>query len=274
MSLLHFKINNGILTWNEERASGSRGESIINLTVNAIKNMNIPKNINLEWSVHAGDCPLACDNIPQPPHVFSVSEFIDNIDQAYPCWFFQGVPEINCPNYEELIDTLSINGDIKPIYNKIFWIGAPSSVKNKLYDIGQKNSEWMDIRLSRDVSVHFSEYTKWKYLIDVEGCAFGGGYSARIKALMFTKRILFIQDRQSWDMVRNILKDGINCIFIKNDMSDLEEKYKWIETQGEEFQKQMAQRLYDDAMLYCRRINAHNRICKLLTNLIEFNSTQ
>lgn len=270
MSLLHFKIENGQFSSTEERFSGSRGQSIIKLTIDALKTIYIPINVKLEWSVHAGDCPIEVANIPHPPNVFSVAEYTENIDKAYPCWFFQGLPEINFPDYEELINTLQINGNIEPIYNKILWRGAKSSVKNKLCEIGKKY-DWTDFKTVEGVQLQFSDYTKWKYLIDVEGCAFGGGYSARIKALMFTKRVLFIQDRDSWDMIRSILRDGINCIFIKNDMSDLEEKYKWIEEKGPEFQKQMALQLFEDANKYCRRGNAHNRIRKLIINLMEYN---
>lgn len=270
MSLLHFKIENRNFSFTEEHFSGSRGESIVKLTVDALKYVYIPPNIKLEWSVHAGDCPLEHANIEKSSNVFSVVEYTENIDRAYPCWFFQGLPEINCPDYEDLINNLEETGNITPLYNKILWRGANSSIKDKLCEIGKKY-DWTDFKIVNGVQLPFTDYTKWKYLIDVEGCAFGGGYSARIKALMFTKRVLFIQDRTSWDMIRNILRDGINCIFIKNDMSDLEEKYKWIEEKGPEFQKKMALQLFEDANKFCRRGNAHNRIRKLIINLMEYN---
>lgn len=90
-----------------------------------------------------------------------------------------------------------------------------------------------------------------------------------MKALMFSNRVLFVQDRPCGDMTFDILQNGINCISVKSDFSDLEEKYKWVESQGERFQEEIGQNMLKDANTHCRRIHAYNRIKSLVHDLID-----
>lgn len=71
--------------------------------------------------------------------------------------------------------------------------------------------------------VSLEDHTKYKYLID----ASGQGYSARIKYLLFSRRPLFIIDREYWDWIGIDLIPWVHFIPVKADLSDLLDQINW-----------------------------------------------
>lgn len=279
MSVVEFEIEKGCLSYRQvNHPDYERGINIIKLTEDALKYENFPTNLKLKWKVYAQDEPRV-DNVSDY-HIFNICDTIEYNDMVYPCFMFDNWPNCGIPDYEELIKNIEYKGINTPYeYNKIVFRGAPSIPKTYFCNLTYKY-DWVDGYDTHDLKLgkaycycknrfDLSDHTKWKYLIDIGGGKYGDGYSARLKALMFSNRVLFVQDRPYGDMTFNKLKDGENCIFIKRDFSDLEEKYKWIEQQGDNFQKEMANNLLNVARNNCRRIHAHERIRKLIYNLIE-----
>ena len=55
------------------------------------------------------------------------------------------------------------------------------------------------------------------------------GYSGRLKILFWLKRPIFIVKRPYLEYFFQYLQNGRNCIFIKEDLSDLIEKIQYLE---------------------------------------------
>tara|TARA_B100001989_G_scaffold44138_1_gene27621 strand:- start:1892 stop:2173 length:282 start_codon:yes stop_codon:yes gene_type:complete len=53
------------------------------------------------------------------------------------------------------------------------------------------------------------------------------GYSGRVKLLLFSGRCLFLQDREFEEWYYSHLKPFVHFIPIKDDLSDLNDKYYW-----------------------------------------------
>ena len=67
---------------------------------------------------------------------------------------------------------------------------------------------------------------EYKYLVDVQG----NGWSTRLKILLHMHRVVFIAKREPKDFSFPYLKDMENCVFVKEDMSDLVDKIKLLES--------------------------------------------
>ena len=85
----------------------------------------------------------------------------------------------------------------------------------------------MDIR-----ATNFGNVTKigfdetvglWKARIDVRG----NTYSSRIPYLFWTGRLVFWVERDFDEWYSEFLMEGVHCIFVKEDLSDLLEKVQW-----------------------------------------------
>tara|TARA_B100000927_G_scaffold220651_1_gene180591 strand:+ start:1032 stop:1886 length:855 start_codon:yes stop_codon:yes gene_type:complete len=120
-------------------------------------------------------------------------------------------------------------------YNKVGWYGninvtnRTNNNRKKLLNIGNNNKDLFDI-------IHVDSYTKTNFksiidimkdysiLLDIEG----GGYSARLKYLLFSNKPLLVVDRPYKEFFFKNLKEYIHYIPVKRDLSDLIEKTNWI----------------------------------------------
>lgn len=281
MSIVQFTIQGGVLKGtNINLPDVERGNKIIRLTEDALKEEVFPRELNLTWKVYSRDYPLEMMNFPMDKYSLSCVQLAGNSHKAYPCWMFNDWFEVGVNDYEQLIRDMEYKGTHnKYEYEKMIWRGAWSVPKRHFCELG-KTYPWIDAYETRDPTygpaylhckhrIDLAEHTKWKYLMDIGGEKYGDGYSARLKSFMFSNRVVFVQDRPCGDMTFDLLKDGENCIFVKKDFSDLEEKYKWVESQGERFQQEMAGRLLEVGKNHCRREHAYARIRELVYGLIE-----
>ena len=155
----------------------------------------------------------------------------------FPDPYFLGWIETGLKSSDDFIKNALLNLK-KPLTNKIFWAGANTNkTREKLIDLSSKYPnifETIMINWNRDNPKKLSaknfksleEHIDYKYLIDCPGV----GYSARLKWLLSTGRPVFIVERNIVEHWHKKLIPMIHYIPIKNDLSDLVEKYLLIES--------------------------------------------
>lgn len=205
----------------------SRNTSIIKL----LKKIHNSKNINDFRSclINTGDRPL---NKKSNINVLSFSSSKNYRDIVIPDFIFDCWKEVKINDYNNEITSLSKAWKNDYSINKIGWVGNCNTHKNrwKLYELWNQYKNYFDI-VHNDINsntkiIPLEDLVKnYKYLIDIEW----KWYSWRLKLLFFSWRCIFIQDRELKDYLFDFLIPYKNYIPIKNDLSDLVEKFKEIE---------------------------------------------
>lgn len=162
----------------------------------------------------------------------------------FPDPYFLGWVETGLKSSDDFIKNAILNSK-KPDINKIFWAGANTNkTREKLINLSLKNQnifETIMISWNRDNPKKLSvknfksleEHIDYKYLIDCPGV----GYSARLKWLLSTGRPVFIVERNIVEYWHKKLIPMIHYIPVKNDLSDLIEKYFFIEANTDIYNK-------------------------------------
>ena len=115
--------------------------------------------------------------------------------------------------------------------NHIFWRGTILDFSRTcLFTLGQRYPQYLKIEdSSQGQYIHMTEQAKYKYLIDVRG----HGWSGRLQTLLQLGRPVFIADRPYREWYFNRLIPWTHYIPIKEDLSDLIEKYEYMERHSE-----------------------------------------
>lgn len=173
------------------------------------------------------------------PNIIPVPDFI------YDSW-----PEVGIDSWEDTIEKCLKAGEAPWRDSRCFWIGNVTThpTRQILVELGEKfpkyicapTMRWKDSRtgkkLNSDKFVSLEDHTQYKYLIDVQG----NGYSGRLKILLHMHRVVFIADRKPKDWFFPYLKDMENCVFVREDMSDLVDKIKLLENNDTLYHKIVA----------------------------------
>ena len=120
--------------------------------------------------------------------------------------------------------------------NKIFWRGSlfTSHTRRFLFELGKKYPQYLQIEDSgRGQYVHMIEQAKYKYLLDTRGNSF----SSRLQTLLKLGRVLFIVDRPFREWYFDRMIPMVHYVPVKEDMSDLIEKYFYMERHPELYDK-------------------------------------
>lgn len=187
---------------------------------------------------------LTGDFVPEVENeIWAYSRFknIQKDVELIPDFFFDSWKEIGCDIFDEWTKKIVENSKKAPEFDMLFWSGALDMnipARNKFYELAQKNDKfecqpiiwqrnnWIpnkEIRNNRKITL--VEHPKYKYLIDLP-CA---GYSGRFKALLFSGRPVFKVEDRFEEFFYKDLKPFVHYIPVKNDLSDLVEKYEWAE---------------------------------------------
>ena len=109
-------------------------------------------------------------------------------------------------------------------YNKVFWS------RRCLFELGKKYPEYLHIEDgTRGQFVPMFEQARYKYLIDTRGTSWSG----RLQTLLQLGRVVFIADRPFREWYFDRLIPMKHYVPIKEDMSDLIEKYLFMERNPE-----------------------------------------
>jgi hypothetical protein len=239
----------------------SRGMSVEKMIRDAANTHNIVKDFS--FIVNTGDIPEG--NSDQ----FPIYHFCNKQEYSYlfPDFMYDGWPEIKMPNYTNLINEI-IKYDLPPMSNKAGWIGVINQhhTRHLLYKHSKINDniECIPIQWAHDGNTlnavnymsYFDHMSKWKYMIDVEGC----GWSARLKVFLTMPRITFIVDRPYKDWCFEFLEPWKHYIPVKRDLSDFQENYNKIESDYD-LQRYIIEeksKLYDQCLSYSAALNQIN----------------
>jgi len=245
----------------------NRGESVKDLIAGSIR-YGIQKYNNypgkeFKMSIWTGDRPV------DEAH-FSFSTITKNYKKTFPCFVYDSWPACNIQNYSELIHSFE---DTIPSSNKIGWIGALTGDKRKIYHDQYHDTSFTETvtidwnredpdNLWKNTSKYLSfqqQINRWKYLLDIEGV----GYSARLKILLHSPRIIFIVNNPYKEWWHEFFIPWKHYIPIKEDLSDLEQKYNLIEN-NPDAQKYIKQEQKKFALKYLTKEAAYEKIYKIL----------
>lgn len=118
------------------------------------------------------------------------------------------------------------------------WNLAMNAPRPYLRDFSSKYPEILDAKLVNIDGAEtrlspFEMADNYKYILE----GGGGGFSARVKWMLFLKRLCFIREK-AWPAFYEInLKPYIHYIPIKQDFSDLLDKYQWAEDNPDKCQE-------------------------------------
>jgi hypothetical protein len=246
-----------------------RGESVKDLIAASIR-YGIQKYNNypgkeFKMSIWTGDQPM------DQAH-FSFSTITKNYRKTFPCFVYDSWPSCNIPNYSELINSFE---DTIPLNNKIGWIGALTGDKRKIYHDQYHNTSFTETitinwnsedpdNLWKNTPKYLSfqeQINKWKYLLDIEGA----GYSARLKILLHSPRIIFIVNNCYKEWWHEFFVPWKHYVPIKEDLSDLEQNYKLIE-ENPHIQKYIKQEQKTFALKYLTKEAAYEKIYQILVS--------
>jgi len=155
--------------------------------------------------------------------------------ELIPDFIFNAWPEVYIPDYEKKCEEIIKASQKTPLYqNRVFWAGnVDTHESRKILEKYSKIYSWIDVynssnsssnkNYNKDLFVSLEDHCKYQFLIDLRGV----GYSGRVKLLLFSGRCLFLQDREFEEWYYSHLKPFVHFIPIKDDLSDLNDKYYW-----------------------------------------------
>jgi len=160
-----------------------------------------------------------------------------------PDYIFWGWPEVGIVDYEASVGEMLAAGDRPPEDGRLLWIGnvAMHPNRKRFMEIAQEDERiygvgmnWVPDSYARDTGklkaqnntyISLPDHCKYRYLIDIEG----RGYSGRLKLLMFSGRLIFIQDRPWREFFFDEMTPFEHFVPVRNDLGDLSEKLDWAE---------------------------------------------
>ena len=163
---------------------------------------------------------------------------------CFPDFNFFNWENVGVFDYEKTVHQIRNNVDLTKYEEmKVGWIGGlngPWHKRRLLHKLGQENPDILDIinmggwSQKKDVphliptSCKYHTYVelaqKYTILLDIEG----GGYSGRLKYLFHSGRPVIVVDRVPKEFFYPFMKPWEHYIPVKNDLSDLLEKTRWI----------------------------------------------
>ncbi|MCZ4243490.1 glycosyl transferase family 90 [Pedobacter punctiformis] len=219
--------------------SQSRGFSTAKLISDCLKNIKTDKDFLFRFFIN-----------DKPNDVISKEDFYyclnsDHKDYLIPDFAFDSWPEAGITSFEEITNQMLLKGLDRWNDNRLFWIGNKKTnvIRERLIQIGEDHPDkfifqdtFVDNFVIHKKDVPYTtlpDHCKYKYLIDVEG----NSYSARLKFLFYSRRVVFIQDREWKEYFHDQLVAYKHYIPVKNDLSNLVSQYEMIESKPDLYQE-------------------------------------
>lgn len=222
-------------------------------TIKIIKEMfkkyeNDFMNKNIDINIYTGDSADKAEHLRKlfklkKIYAYSTMKEYENTVIPIPDFIFDCWKESGISSYEDIVNKCQHSGLRAYVDSRCFWIGSIKTHKTrkKLVELSElypdlllaTSMKWLSTQngtlQKASKFVTLPEHAEYKYLIDIQGY----GYSGRLKILFWLRRPIFIAKRRHMEYFFKYLKDGENCIFVNEDLSDLILKIKFIEENPE-----------------------------------------
>ncbi len=232
--IIELKVNKQKLEIVSQNGFESRNESTI---IMFLQNYN--SNVNFKYdkfNFYTGDYPR---NFNKNCFYYCVDDE-SKLDNCIPDFSFYHWKEAGIYSYQDLRQELLNNSRNPPIHDRLFWAGNINTHKtrkdfyNKFKDdTSHFEIHHIDPRIPQDKKFTLLDHQKYKYLIDIQG----NGFSARLKFLLHSGRLLFLQERKWKTFYHFKLIPFVHYIPVAEDFSDLREKLNWAILNEEEADK-------------------------------------
>ena len=263
---------NGLVMTTESRWE-CRNAGLLKIMTRVFENLQESKLLKEEYTVriNTADGPSK-DKRPEVQNYIEFDTSTEVIDESktFPDYIFGNWWHIGLINFDDFAGEICANNQKDIIKdNRIFWMGAPQGVQQRIryLELCKEHSEklcgdqmgWTNQGRTPTKFVSIKDHCNSKYLIDLTG----QGVSGRLKLLPFCSRPLFITDRRLWawsDIL--ILKQNLH-IPVKDDLTDLLDKYDWAE-QNQELVFENSRKLLD----FCKENFTFSKVCEAATKMI------
>jgi Glycosyl transferase family 90 len=247
----------------------TRAESSIKMTMDAIKCGISAK--TLSFNLHTGDFPLG---EIRANNFYYCCDCKEKLNSVFPDFIFDHWQQAGIEDYTTTTEKISAASEVPFVYDKMLWIGnvKTNPIREKIISLSEQFPEKIEAHNTyvdqymegnkKNTYISLADHTKYKYLIDLEG----RGYSGRLKLLLYTKRLLFIQERQWKSYYHFELEPYKHFIPVKNDLSDLTSQIDFVEQKGQEYYLDVVNNAYQYAKENLSYQKAVKRIQALLNN--------
>lgn len=219
------KVNGSQIQATKRETFQSRSSRTVHMIVDALCRLdNLPRTFEIpvftgdaSWRTprHNGMKVLAysTSDMPACSHVLPIPDFI-----------FTGWPEAGVESYDNVTRQCVEIGDAPPEHNNIFWIGSPKT--NPIRQEAVERFEHIDgfsinpmtwgsntaVNNGASQYVSIQDHAKHSILCDLPA----GGYSGRLKMLLWTGRPVIIYRTIYSEFFFSGLKHGENCFFVQS----------------------------------------------------------
>lgn len=168
-----------------------------------------------------------------PTLSFSTTD--EDYSMCCPDFLFKAWPEVGINDFRDSVKRITEAGSRPAETNIMGWRGAITNksrekilsfinpIKFDFQEIVWNRENPSKLTCSNFISME-SAVSRWRYLIDLEG----RGYSSRVKLLLFSRRVLFLQERRDKEWYFEALRPWVHYIPVANNLSNLEERYDLI----------------------------------------------
>jgi len=182
--------------------------------------------------VNVGDRPLK-KGLFQPFRVYGPAEAPGYADVAAPDFVFGGWPEAGISDFDPACSAMTTAGHQPPETGLLGWYGNAANIparqlllqKAKAHpdlieavDTGDWFKRSERIGTSKTLLSMPGQVKRYRFLIDIEGV----GYSGRLKILLHSKRVLFVQERPWREWYFSLMRPWEHYVPVAADLSDLD----------------------------------------------------
>lgn len=245
----------------------TRNQSTVRMINLAIERHNIP---DFDWIyVNTGDGEMPSDFLRR--RAFAYATKSENYENVCPDFVFDHWCQTRLPDYETVREEMTRAGNHPPQTSLLGWRGnitTHPSRRNilKFADKSRFDLEamtWSRANPGLLTSPEFlslpDQACRWRYFLDIEGV----GWSTRLKLFLFSKRVVFLQDRPFKEWYFPYLKPWEHYVPVNRDLSDLEEKVDFV-SKRPELEDKMRLNAFQFAQIHLTRSAALERWAYLL----------
>ena len=252
----------------------TRNESTLKIICQAVQQYGVK---NFKWVlISTGDIEAGSEITDLSGHkfkCFSYSTQRNNHHLTIPDFVFDHWEQTGLDDYESTRNWLKRLDHFSPETNCLGWRGANTNptrsaltLRNDKINYDCEFVTWdrsSPDRLTAENFLSFPDQVKkWRFFIDMEG----RGYSGRLKLLLASPRLVFIQERVHEEFFFPNLIAWVHYIPVQNNLSNLEENLDIVRS-NPSLEKEIIANQRNFSQLYLTRDFALYKMAQILTNI-------